>query len=120
MSGFRRIFFDDMRAYLRDSVGVKCPIAGSNWYAGLGDVLSLSGMDYIDAHSYWQHPSFPHATWDPADWLIENTPMTADTNLGTMPHLAGVALADKPFVVSEYNHPAPSWYQAEMIPHLLA
>lgn len=113
-------FFDDMHSYIRDSIGVKCPIGGTNWFGGLGDLYTQSGMDYIDNHAYWQHPQFPNQPWDSFDWFIENTPMTSDTSLGNMPRLSAYAIAKKPYVVSEYNHPAPNRYQCEMPLHLAA
>ncbi|NOY05851.1 MAG: hypothetical protein GXO82_04355, partial [Chlorobi bacterium] len=107
-------FFDDMYRFLKDSVGVKCPVAGTNSLGGLGDLFTQTGMDYIDNHAYWQHPRFPNRPWDAWDWYIPNTPMTADTSYGTMPRLSSYAVKGKPYVVSEYNHPAPNWYQCEM------
>ena len=31
-----------------------------------------AGLDYVDAHSYWQHPAFPGRPWDSRDWYVRN------------------------------------------------
>ncbi len=76
--------------------------------------------DYIDMHAYWEHPHFPNRPWDAKDWRIPNTPMIASDKGGTLFRLASERVAGKPFVISEYNHPAPSLYNSEMFPVLAA
>ena len=31
-----------------------------------------AGLDFVDAHSYWQHPAFPGRSWDMQDWYVNN------------------------------------------------
>ena len=73
-------------------------------------------MDAVDMHSYWQHPSFPVAAFDPNDYRIENSAMVKSSGLGTLDGLAMHRVAGKPFTVTEYNHPAPNEYAAETVP----
>jgi hypothetical protein len=70
----------------------------------------------VDMHAYWQHPSFPGRPWDGANWNIRNTPMVADPSGGNLARLGFYRVAGKAFTVSEYDHPAPSHYAAEMFP----
>ena len=42
----------------------------------------------------------------------------ADGKGGTLRDLAEYRVAGKPYSVSEYNHPAPNDYRAEMLPEL--
>lgn len=77
-----------------------------------------SFLDYADDHRYWQHPYFPHKPWDSADWSILNTPMVKMPGEDSLTWMALHRVADKPFVVSEYNHPAPNDYSAECVPML--
>lgn len=111
----QRRFFSQMLTYLHDSLGVRVPVAGSNIYGGLADVKSNSVGDYVDNHAYWDHPQFPGIPWSPTDWFIDNRAMVRQTpgSTGTLARLAAAAVADKPFTVSEYNHPFPNRYQAE-------
>jgi len=107
-------FFDGMSRFLRNDLGVKAPLVGTNWNVGPGDMVAQSRMDIIDNHSYWDHPRFPGEPWSSTDWLINNTPMVMETNGGTVPRLfGGTGSAGKPFTVSEYNHPFPNRYETE-------
>ncbi|MEW6653596.1 MAG: carbohydrate binding domain-containing protein, partial [Bacteroidota bacterium] len=113
-------FYKDLFGYLKNLLGVKVPIVGTNWNLGAADLAAQSVADYIDNHSYWDHPSFPNIPWSNTDWLISNKPMVKDVNGGTIPGLfAGVPIVTKPFTISEYNHPFPNRYQAEAVNFIL-
>lgn len=116
-----RVYMQTMHDYVKNTLGAKACLTGSqaSW-GGMGGALRESIFDFADNHAYWQHPSFPHAAWDPKDWTIPNSPMTAAANGGEFPALARYRLANKPFTVSEYNHPAPNEYRAECLPMLAA
>ncbi len=114
-------FFNNMKSYLHDTLGVKVPVVGTNWNIGAGDLISQSVMDYIDNHSYWDHPSFPGIPWSPTDWYIQNLPMVQSSSGGTIPGLfGGVGMKGKPFTISEYNHAYPNIYQTEGVLFLSA
>jgi len=85
-------------------------------YGGIAGVLRESKLDYIDMHSYWDHPRFPRKSWDGKDWLIHGRPMVASAEGGIARRLACHRVAGKPFVVSEFNHAAPNPFAAEMWP----
>ena len=109
-------YYAAMRSYLKDSLGVRVPIAGTNWNVGPADIAVQSKQDYVDNHAYWDHPSFPGIPWSSTDWVITNTPMVRAQDGGTIAQLfAGSPVAGKPFTVSEYNHPFPNRYQSEAI-----
>jgi hypothetical protein len=112
-----RTYTDGMRAFLKKELGVKANILDTQ--ASYGDIAGTyreSFNDFVDMHAYWQHPRFPRKPWDPKDWLIPNTPMVASKETGNFARLAGYRVAGKAFTVSEYDHPAPSHYAAEMFP----
>jgi len=107
-------YFKTMRDYLVNTLGVKVPIVGTNWNSGPADISIQNTMDYIDNHSYYDHPSFPGTPWSSYDWNITNTSMSANSGAGTIPSLfAGSATMGKPYTISEYNHPFPNRYQSE-------
>ena len=108
---YYRAMFD----YVHHDLGVKCPVTGTIAF-GLAPLKAQLGMDFIDAHAYWDHPQFPHRPWDPADWLIQNKPMVDSTEHNALFSLAGYRVAGKPFTVTEYNHAAPNEWQAECVP----
>lgn len=115
-----REYAEEMRGYLKGTLHVHANIICSqiSW-GGLTGLNRETRSDFADNHAYWQHPSFPHKQWDPVDWNIQNTPMVADLAAGgggTLRDLAEYRIARKPYSISEYNHPAPSDFRAEMMP----
>jgi hypothetical protein len=108
-------YFVEMRRFLREDLGVKCPITGTIGFGPLG-IKGQSKMDFVDGHSYWDHPSFPRRPWDSKDWLIRNKPMVDSPDRSTLGPLAMTRVRDLPYTVTEYNHSAPNEWQAECIP----
>ncbi len=112
-----RHYNDEMRQLLQKELGVRANIIDSQ--ASYGDIVGTyreSRNDFVDMHAYWQHPSFPGRPWDSNHWFIRNTPMTADQKMGNLWNLAIYRVDGLPFTVSEYDHPAPNHYSAEMFP----
>ncbi len=112
-----RAYTDGMRAFLKQELGVEAAIIDTQAsYGGIAGTYRESFNDFVDMHAYWQHPNFPGRPWDSANWSIRNTPMAADKNGGNLAHLGLYRVAGRPYTVSEYDHPAPSHYAAEMFP----
>lgn len=112
-----------MNSWLKDSLKVKSLITGTQ--AKYGEFWGLyrekTISDFIDMHSYWQHPQFPGAAFDRKNWYIVNKPMSADTTGGTFFRaLAPYRISGLPFTISEYDHPFPSDYTAEGLPMVAA
>ena len=110
-----KAYFDGMRSYIRNDLGCGALVTGTIVFGPLG-LYAQSDMDYIDSHSYWQHPTFPGQPWDPVNWLVEQKPMTDYPDEATLFGIAAQRLLGKPFTLSEYNHPAPLDAQAECVP----
>lgn len=118
-------FYLDMNRFLKNELGLKMPVvAGSAHNGSLAAhpiVRSTSKLDVVDAHTYWQHPRY---TDNPATgargFEITNTPQVDEPGRGSLAALARVAVAGKPFIVSEVNEPYPNEYAAEIIPLLAA
>ncbi len=115
-----RAYANEMRSYLKNDLHVRANILCSQMgYGGLTSLRRNAPMEFADNHAYWQHPSFPHKAWDSKDWNIPNTSMVAELAMGgggTLRDLAQYRVYGKPYSVSEYNHPAPNDYRAEMMP----
>lgn len=120
LSGIDRAFAEEMRAFLRDDLGVKAPMTCSQInFSGLPALDREQSMEFADTHTYWQHPNFPGTGWDRANWTIDNSPMVAvfgPRRFGELGNLAYLRVAGKPFAVSEFDHAAPSDYACEMYP----
>ena len=75
--------------------------------------------DFIDMHAYWQHPKFePGFEWNKNHFSIENTPMINSPIKNTFYWLNLYKYENKPFTISEYDHPFPNEFTQEMFPLL--
>lgn len=109
--------FDELGAFLKNDLQIKAALTGTNALVGPADASLHEDLDYLDDHSYWDHPSFPGIPWDPYNWLISNQPMVRTPEFGAIINaFSGLAYTGKPFTVSEYNHAMPNRFRTEM-PH---
>jgi hypothetical protein len=108
-------FFFDMYSYIKEELGVRSLVIGNAdhtyWIPNQPMMRANADLDFIDAHVYWQHPAI---------WGRRNTPMVDDPLDSTIVKLSRSPFLDRPFTVSEVNHPNPNEYSAEMIPILAA
>ncbi len=112
-------YFVMMRQYLKDELGVKAPITGTIGIGPMG-TMSQSQMDFVDAHAYWDHPTFPGGSWSSTNWRMHNKPMVDDPEHAAVWTLASTRVEGKPFTVTEYNHSHPNEWQAESVPLIAA
>lgn len=112
--------FEGIYDYLQDSLGIKAPITATNALVGPYDAMTHENLDYLDDHSYWDHPSFPNAAWNPNDWFIGNNSSLLNDAGSIQQAFNGLNFTNKPYTVSEYMHASPNIYQSEMMPLLAA
>jgi hypothetical protein len=111
-------YWNGMRDFLRKDLGVRVPVVGTQGFWSPGHVQAR--MDVIDSHAYWHHPDFHGKGWNADVWSVKNEPMAGAPDGGTLPGLAAQRVAGKPFICTEYNHPAPNTHSAETFPLLCA
>lgn len=116
-------YADKMRAFLRNDVGARANIVVSQVsYGGMDGIRRELDSDFADNHLYYGHPTAVGApSLDKTHWKIPNKALVNEMAAGNQSFLywlSGLRLAGKPYTVSEYNHPAPSDYQAEAVPLL--
>ncbi len=117
-------FFQGMAKHLRDTVGVKCPLIGNSDH-GHGNacyalLASVSKLDVVDGHVYWQHPKYVTDAAGKRGFEINDTAMANDPLHSTPVQLSRSAVAGKPYTVSEVNHPFPAENACEGVPVLAA
>lgn len=120
-----RDYFQRMYGHLKEEIGVRSLIVGTSDHnhgkSGYPLLTSMSQMDVVDGHVYWQHPSY---STDPKTkrrtFSIRNTPMVNEPFNSTVVQLSRSAVAGKPYTVSEINHPFPNEYACEGIVILAA
>jgi hypothetical protein len=114
-------YFAGLYSFLKNELGCRHPIKGTQ-VEHYSSMFSQAKCDFIDTHTYWQHPQFPHNSWDPRDWRIRNIALVDHFGgyaLGydeTLVDVAGRRVRGKPYNLSEYCHPAPNTFCAEEIP----
>lgn len=110
----------EMTAYYKNDLKIKPLLCESQaYYSGVAGVTREAEVsDFIDMHAYWEHPSFPGKSWSGTNWLIRNSSMVSDKQGGTLLSFGQHRVAGKPLTISEYDHPAPSFFCAEMFPML--
>ncbi len=112
-----RDYWWGMEDFLKDELKVRVPISGTQ--LSYSPAYVQARLDYIDAHSYWNHPHFPNRPWDRKDWYVSNRALV-NYPAGTLGGLAGRRVLGMAYTVSEYNHPAPNHYAAEGFPMIAA
>ena len=98
-------YFREMYDHLR-SIGVKIPIAGTNWCRCDGFIKAHEDMDFTDSHKY-----FYDWRWGNTERICANRSITSAPSVfdGT----ARMKLPGKPFFISEWDMPWPNSYRAE-------
>ena len=121
-----REYFRSMGAFLKRDLGVRSLVAATSDHnhgiSGYPLVSSMTALDFIDGHVYWQHPRYltDPATGRQTGFEIGNTPMVKEPLNSTVVQLSRTPVAGKPYTVSEVNHPFPNEYACEGIPILSA
>lgn len=121
LTSLEKSYFKEIVDFLKNEIGVKVPITGIGGYGRSEDLIAQQPCDFIDAHSYWDHPKFPNKSWDIDDFRIDNKSMIEDEKLGILNSLSNRAPFKnlKPYTVTEWNHCYPNQYAYET-PTLLA
>ncbi len=112
-----RDYWWGMADFLKDELQVQSLVSGTQLL--YGPVHIQAKLDYLDAHSYWKHPTFPGRSWDRNNWYVQNEALVNSPG-GTLASLASRRVAGMAYTVSEYNHPAPNQYAAEGFPMIAA
>ncbi|MGE9293970.1 MAG: carbohydrate binding domain-containing protein [Puniceicoccales bacterium] len=108
-------FIQDMTRYLRDDLGVKVPITGSQ-ASYHGAHVTAESCEYVDMHGYWHHPSFPGKSWDRNNWFVKNIPMEQFPGKDTLTRAGTWRILGRPFTVSEWMIPSPNNFAASTAP----
>ena len=100
-------YYEGMRQYLREEVGVKIPICGTNWSMRGALVKSQENMDFQDGHRYfydWRWGEYEKCTYNKS--ITEQQVTMLDVVLATRLH-------GQPFFMTEWDMPWPNAARAE-------
>ena len=103
-------YWTGMAAYVKGELKAKSPVSGTQ--LGYSPAYIQAKLDYVDNHAYWRHPSGGWISLTAKEpWKIGSDAMV--NSLGNIFHLAGQRVLNKPYTISEYNHPYPNPFGAE-------
>jgi hypothetical protein len=115
-------YAEEMRGYLVKNLGFTQTfiIDTQVSWGGTTSFLRERNSPFRDDHQYWNHPTFLGGDWDPKNYRVERAALVNEfapgKRFGTLGALSMARVAGIPHSVSEYNHPAPSDFQVEMMP----
>ena len=98
-------YWGSMNDYLKQNLGIKALTFGTA--LPCAPVRVMSKFDVVDSHAYWNHPAY-----------VKNQSLLTADDGGTLTNLAKLRVYGKPFSVTEYDHPYPNQFSAEMMPML--
>jgi len=117
-------YFATMARTVKDEVKAPQPVTGTQLNYGFW--YPQGKLDYCDIHSYWCHPAAPGGgSWTNPRmrelWFVRNVALvTQPIERSTLAQLAVKRPVNRPYTVSEYDHPFPNQYAAEGNPMLFA
>jgi len=79
-------YWSEMSRFIKAKLHARSLVLGSATGFSLWPVQAM--LDAVDAHSYWQHPHFPHRQWDMNNWVVRNESMAGAPDGGALPALA--------------------------------
>ena len=99
-------FFRELYGYMRNTIGVKIPITGTNWAHTAALVKSHEEMDFTDTHHYYYD-----WRWGNQDRCCAHRSITSSPVVFTS--MAKMKVPGKPLFVSEWDMPWPNAFRAE-------
>jgi len=104
------LFFKRFSAFVRDELHCAAPLSNlSSWYDPVQYQLPRSLFDYVDGHSYVDHPVFLDEQWKLPS-RCPNSNLLLGAAAGAPP-VAFRRLMDKPFCLTEWNYSGPGRYR---------
>ncbi len=107
-------YYTTMYKFLR-SIGVKCPITGSNhWVEDMADLYLNAKLDFVDRHQYYGHPEGfgLNVNFNPVP-MVKVKPDGPVVDQSTINLLSAKKVFGKPYVISEWQNCIPNQYVAE-------
>ncbi|MGI6574092.1 MAG: hypothetical protein ACOX19_12035 [Fermentimonas sp.] len=100
-------YYNEMIEYMR-GLGVKIPIAGTNWTRNAAHLYAQLAGDFIDTHSY----TSGGGGWRNGSGKFGNEPNLGSTN-NLLPNMSFYKVQDRPLFISEWDNPWPNEWRAE-------
>lgn len=99
-----------MFAHLR-ALGTKALLTGANYTISQGLAFVREHYDYVDCHSYWDHPKFPVKSWAAPYAFGQGSAVRARAKMPN--RIMPTRIFGKPFVSTEFNFCRPNQHRFE-------
>lgn len=113
LSQMESVYFGQMYSYAKGAVKARQPVTGTQIFWGFSQPHSRT--DYIDCHSYYNHPVFPNTLKDYHNWSMGSGALVNEifSNDNKLSYVARGRILGRPLTISEYDHPNLGYYAAE-------
>ena len=107
------LYFGQMYSHVKANVQARQPVTGTQIFWGFSQPHSRT--DYIDCHSYYNHPVFPNSLRDYFNWNMgaESLVNEMGSSNNKLAYVARGRILGRPLTISEYDHPNLSPWAAE-------
>ncbi len=99
-----------MAAHLR-SLGTQALLTGANYTISQGLAYVREAYDYVDCHSYWDHPKFPVRAWSLPNAFGQGSSVRARAKMPA--RIMPTRIFGRPFVSTEFNFCRPNRHRME-------
>ncbi len=102
-------FYQRISALLNDTLHCQSLITSSYFWANQIHQYAWANLvPVMDGHPYFDHPDFPNQPWDTLDFRITNAYFGEGSNgEWFFTYMNQCASAQKPMIITEWQHPAP-------------
>ena len=97
--------FYEMKKVIRD-LGCNVPLSDQNYMHWIDLAPQRAHYDYVDNHSYWDHPKFAGKAWSLPIIPKQSDPLATFNNVPAQ--LFPTRIFGKPFTVTEVDYAAPN------------
>lgn len=105
--------FEKCATVVRD-LGCKAFLTDANMLGQYHMTPARQAMDFVDSHSYWDHPQFPSGKWGLPEKYRN---LSGFSETFSVPRtIMGARQFGKPYMVTEFNFTFPNRYRAEAGP----
>ncbi|MBS1371090.1 MAG: hypothetical protein HPZ91_14155 [Lentisphaeria bacterium] len=102
--------YDKMRAYLKNDLKCDVLVSGVNYKNAEAQSFIRDRLDYVDNHSYFNHPSFPGKSYSYPVKFQSRSPIAL--RLPAIRDAAHSRIYGKPFTITETNYVYPNRFRA--------
>ena len=101
--------YDRMRAFLKEDLKCGVLVSGVNYKNAEAQSFIRDRLDYVDNHSYFNHPSFPGKSYSYPVKFRSGSPLAL--RLPELRDAAHSRIYGKPFTITETNYVYPNRYR---------